>query len=875
MTDELLLELIENINEINSTQQITIANRCIELLKIKIDDADPFRIQRNYKEKDYYIKLIVQETEKRLTEEQLQLFYSSLKNYYLSFVTNEEVKKQLFNKLIDQNNILDYNGNFSYSAFEILNRINDKDYVIDIITKYEDILLDDDLFLIDLLCNLKDDNYKLKYINRFIEEPSDLVRLIYSLDDDSLIEKYLEIYKEELDGYIKEHEYVSSLKSDEKKVEYILKNNSQTTLRELTVLNSINNESNLEQLFDYVNNDMKICIIYKFKDENKRMCYLAKLNSVLNINEKLKYKNVLTEIVDDLSDDNLMYVLNNFKNIRCKSEKMFKYRTDENIILEILKSYPSKIAMRRVRTKKLISTDLIMSNIDMFLEFEEVENKEKVKEILQYMYSTNNDIVSNVVWEIIDDKYINIFGLDKLNVIASLNNLSSAILEMNNRQLVLLNKCLDEYLKKYDTDEWNIVCERMIATIHFQNVDKKDITSIIDDFDKVNIGCLLNILLNGDEVGITSIDDINNYFELLAQKCDEQIKDSNIFLKKDAIFMKVFGISDKFNLLDGFRRMIKNGMQRMYYKYGHDIELIEDGEIKNIFKFVKEVMDCDDPLELEKIYNTCDTVYYLDSFRFEGLLKKEYMKLYNKELLQVEDLEQIDENMYDAGENFSIIATSIGAYVSNSPDDYKKDWNRPSLCSPHFCTNFIRNDMLGTAPVPHIMYGFSSMSEDSLVLAGPTDIHSTGQGLSSKAEVGEMYYGPNNMINESYKTHFKYNELDFKRIQNGEKKKPDYILVKKIDGIIANLEEAKKASAQWDNIPIVVIDVNKCLANEYRLLKDLISTYRIEPSKALLEQIIIKINNNRVTDAEFANDVNIEQLKSMLQEDVIGPKVFN
>ena len=35
--------------------------------------------------------------------------------------------------------------------------------------------------------------------------------------------------------------------------------------------------------------------------------------------------------------------------------------------------------------------------------------------------------------------------------------------------------------------------------------------------------------------------------------------------------------------------------------------------------------------------------------------------------------------------------------------------------------------------------------------------------------------------------------MDFRRIQNGEKKNPDYIIVYRENGEISNLEEAKKS----------------------------------------------------------------------------------
>lgn len=870
MTNIELNNLIELINELNSNNDNF--SICLDILKIKYPYADHQRKNIKYfNENESLIEQIVQRTEKLLTEDQLQVFYTSLKPYYLSFLSNDEVKKQLFNNRIKENVIIDNSGFFDVRAYPMLARINDSMYLKAIIDKYEEKMNEDDS-LLELLCLINDDNYKIKYLKKYTLEPEYLIKLIYSFEDDELIDKCINKYKVELDGFIEEHEYVAVLKNEEKKVEYI-KKHLDSKLKTKKVLNSINNEKRLEQLFDLVDDELKVIIISKLRDENKKVSFLSKLNNIISPDSNKKLEKSLTKIIDELSDENLIYVMENFENINCDGYTMLKYRTNDEMKLAILEAYPSIKTMKLTRTKKLINTDVIMENIDLFLEHEKVKNKDKVKEYLKEMYTTNNDIISSIInWEILDDKYVGIFGLDKLNVIASFQNITSYIINMNDNQLIILNKCLKEYLKKYNTDEWNRVCERIISTLSMQNIDKNDKFSVIDDFDKVNIDCLLHLLLDGIEVKIESIDDINNYEYLLNKKCDEQIKSPDLFLKRDAIFMKTFGVSDKFSVLDAFRNISKDGMQILYNKYYKVVDSIENQSIKGIFKFIREVIECNDSQRLEQIYNSITKINHIDTFIFEALLRKECIKLYNKELLQISNLEKIGENMYDAGVNFNIISTSIGAYVDNNPEDYKKDWNRPSLASPHFCANFIRNDMLGTAPVPHVMYGFSSMSENSLVLAGPTDLSSNAQGITSKANRGIMYLNPDDMINESYKTEYEFNEMDFKRVQDGKKKEPDYILVKKIDGIIENIDEAKNASKQWGNLPIVVIDVNKCLENEHRLLVDMIIKYHEKPSEELLTKIKIKINNNKVTNKEFANDIDLNLLEEMIKEEIIEQK---
>lgn len=113
----------------------------------------------------------------------------------------------------------------------------------------------------------------------------------------------------------------------------------------------------------------------------------------------------------------------------------------------------------------------------------------------------------------------------------------------------------------------------------------------------------------------------------------------------------------------------------------------------------------------------------------------------------------------------------------------------------------------------------------------------------------ETYYVPDNQINKTNS----YNEMDFNRIQNGKKKQPDYIIVFKNDGAIPQLEEAKKASKDWGDMPIVVIDLEKCLESERKKVEDMLVNYKGD--KLMVKEIKQKVRNNRVTFTDFCNDL--------------------
>lgn len=101
-----------------------------------------------------------------------------------------------------------------------------------------------------------------------------------------------------------------------------------------------------------------------------------------------------------------------------------------------------------------------------------------------------------------------------------------------------------------------------------------------------------------------------------------------------------------------------------------------------------------------------------------------------------------------------------------------------------------------------------------------------------------------------------YNELDFARQQNGGKKQPDYIIVFKKNGQISNLDEAKKAQLDWEGkLPIVVVDVDRCLESEKAKVEEMKQKYKENPTKELAKQIYQKVRNNRVTYSKFCPEV--------------------
>lgn len=881
MTTELLDKLIKTINNINSTMQYDYVHECLDLLNIQVTDQDiekykntmPARLYAEHK--DIYTHYIIKHIESLLTEEQLKYFQESLLTHYVAFTSNDELKKQKATEEINKRGIIGWDNSLNDTVEYFIEHINDDDFILNILNTYKSQLkISAQITLVLALKN--NDDIKISYIDIVKRSPYKLFELIQSLSSDELKLKLFEEYKELFEDELKLEDLIPSLQSDDTKVKYLIDNCDKCNKKFYkNILYSLQNEESYLKLWEYVDTKCKEIILHSIKDPIKQYKYIKLLNQeALANNKKINSRN-LTAIIAFLPLEIIKQLVQECDNISFDIIPVLRRSNDQEFNIELLKKYANKLKCAMIRKNQLIHSDYLIQNIDLILEIEEVEDKDKIKAIILELYKTNNDIIHTIKWEFLTDKYVNTLGLDKINILGSLPDIFTKLMDFNDHQYEIFCRCLNHYVSKHNDFDWNNAAHQMMAEIYFGNVDHKDLTQYVTDINTVDLDNLVYILLNGDIIGIKSQEDINNYHKLIFEKSAKQIKSENLDQKRDAIFLKGFGLTDNSNLLRRFRQQLKNGIRRIHYLYGEDIHLIENETLKKLFHFIKTVVECEDKDKLEEIYNNIVPTQ-LDTYKLESLLKNEYLKLYNKILLDPKTLPQDENGLYDAGVEFNIITTSVGAYHAVKPENYKTDWNRPSLASPHFCASFIRNDMLGTAPVHNVLYGFSNMGQNSLALSGAGDIYSHGTSLISKSEEAERYYGPEKQINNSSKNKIhKYNEMDFKRIQNGVKKGPDYILVFRHDGIIDNLEEAKKASTDWDNLPIVVIDINRVLENEKQKLANLISDFYTNPTEKQYKLITTKIRNNQVIEPTFAKDIDLEELKSTIStQSVTNPNTL-
>lgn len=325
-------------------------------------------------------------------------------------------------------------------------------------------------------------------------------------------------------------------------------------------------------------------------------------------------------------------------------------------------------------------------------------------------------------------------------------------------------------------------------------------------------------------------------------------------------------------------------------KYGEDIGNIgnEYSELflKKYVQTLKVIINEDNIEKLAKLldYEITPKEKIKDSHTIESMLKFTYGKKYDianvdfnsLKPCRIKGLEGI--NVLDAGVDFSMIISSVGAYRVNEDENYYDSWNRPSLSSDIISTSFIRNDMMGRANCPRHYFGFNNMSADALELSGSADLFSKSDTIQSNAARALAFYTPDTQIGQTGRKKYSngqtisaYNEMDYKRIQDGIRKQPDYIVVFGSNGNIdenqsgqmymegTNLPDValskkeraqniKKAISDFEmatgkRLPVVFIDLGKVYRNEEEIINQLREEYRKNPSDANKKKLIKRIKN--------------------------------
>lgn len=594
-----------------------------------------------------------------------------------------------------------------------------------------------------------------------------------------------------------------------------------------------------------------------FNDEEKRVHFAYSSELLKNIViESMTDGKCVEEMITTLSQEN------QYEYIKKHSSELNREFIN-NILIELLIN--PKIAEKilfedktkldnitNIQIHQKLGKEFIEQHLEELIKYEfSTDKDEDIEDIIKNFYELENGVGNRIYkqidFKILGSKYIEYLGIDSIIDIAKNDNLQNYLLNLEEGKLKVLSKCLGNNPYKNDENDYKIFIEKILTTL-----SKEDFSNLINGIDDINsltdedIKLLQQVLQRDNIFELKDLKDLRNYEELKRQKCDEWINSEDINIKRKAVLEKIFG-------------------QDWYYSKYYDVENLQNENIKKYIQCIYKIQSIKDPKILENIYYKCSEQIKVDEITIKKDIRSEYGKLFNNGLFRIEDAQKIkgQDNIYEAGTDFKMIIHSRARVRDDEKfQDYYEDWNRSRKYmkfADYFCASYIRNDMIsGVSITDFVTYGFSSLEPSSLCGCSRGD----GAALSTSSD---KYCEPNYIINREDKRAFDnnnlYNELDYKLYSNGKKQQPDYIVVFRVNGLIKNWNEALKAQKDWKGkLPIVIVDVNKCIEAEKNKLEDMKAEFEKTKSPILARQIYHKIINNRHT-VRFFNE-----LKNPLKE---------
>lgn len=574
-----------------------------------------------------------------------------------------------------------------------------------------------------------------------------------------------------------------------------------------------------------------------------------------------------------------------------KNNQLIKY--EENPIKRIFANILNRIKNRFSSSKKWSNEieDMIKS------EFNDIQEQNQVKEILEDMLSRNQYLLDTLDIRILKSNYLEIFEQPLLERIVADENMQRDILEMSEEEL----KTFGFLLQYKVTDQKERITN--INTNFLKNIKLNKLQNL-SETDKTKA---ISILLSSSEFRLDNLLELDSYYEKRKNACKRIIDNPKVIEEYDydTYWEKIdkgeeidipYSIIEEMQQLNATERIqfaiiqTKYGMslekaRELCKNFGKDVDKLEQTEETRIIEELKQILDEKDIEKLRQIDLDENFANYEGTLNIIPNLRNSYLHEYQKTLYQIKEDDYIGTQdgikIYNAlGINndkadFNMILTAIGGVYAYSHDysNMEKDWDRADSNHTISCS-YIGNDFLGVTDTTFLL-GFSDIKDNEL-------IHSRNQDAGAGDSIFEPYAKSEFLIPETQiNTSKGYNEMVLERkIEEDGKlvnRMPTYavFLAENINDINdennAKWQNAKEMAKQR-NIPIVVVDVQKCLELEWQKTQDMITIIKEQKRMDLIPEVIHKLENNRGYDGLADINRNVfsdKKIKDSLEQ-IIG-----
>ena len=460
-----------------------------------------------------------------------------------------------------------------------------------------------------------------------------------------------------------------------------------------------------------------------------------------------------------------------------------------------------------------------------------------INSVINYLNTSNKETEKTLISGFINEITIKYLPLYVFETFALNKEAQEIIIKLSEQHLKNISKII-KYAESASQD-WIPLCA---SYYHFlQNKRYTNLINVLSnsELDQIQIEKLLFVINNGGNYfDINSIGDLNNIHTIRNDKNDKnETRDPNILL------LNKYGISyDK--------------AYNLYARYGKDVKVLPESQEKEFLLDIKNIIE---GKGTEKsVFEDLGFIINIDS-----VLRNFYSKLYDEKFYVPTNENQIGNvdgiNIYDAGLDFNMCIYSYGmATEYEMPENFKDAWNRPSIATDYMCNSIISSSSIKTH-VKHCLFGFGKFGENNLSLLGANDLGTGGiykdlnvtNPFHQKKLIADVEFRtPDSLINN---TRFTNNEVyrSRRRVINGklERINPDYIVYLKTKEDFSSDQiwlESLRAAKDF-NIPIVVVDCQKCLLNNVEKIEKNLELFesRYDDSKILksILESVYTINN--------------------------------
>ena len=407
----------------------------------------------------------------------------------------------------------------------------------------------------------------------------------------------------------------------------------------------------------------------------------------------------------------------------------------------------------------------------------QVQLSEDQQKKYQKLLSKNDELNMTLNFNLLNNKY------DFLNPIMDLIttnvNIQERILSLSDEKLELFKKMFShlQTVTKFPIPYVDNILKRIGESPFEKNKNYYDkLTSDMAELIKndypiteKDIETLLYVY-NSDFISlpIENLWDVRDFNNIINNWLEEEIntevrckENPNLDVLKNDILLKAYGICK--NTAENIKKV---------FDFSNIEITLENKDIIKTYTTIINILNEQDPNILLKVYDEFSKTEELQFDFMQSIvlgqdlktvfaheLTKETFKTENNDFMMVGDVP-----VYDAGTDFRMIVTALGAYQADfgNKDNYSNYWNSSKIRSHGNCCSLIANNNMSMAKVRNVILGFSSMDDQMLMAAGTSDLSSSddSQDLFMDYKLSGNYMSPNDMINN---TRSDYNELVFER----------------------------------------------------------------------------------------------------------------